>query len=206
MGEPASYRNRADPHTVPSRGGARCGCRWCGLRVSADQISDELARRRMGYGRGKRMAIERDEVEIMGGIRHGFTLGSPVAVLIRNTEWPRWSEEMSPEPAVSRKQVTRPRPGSASPHLPAQHAIFPSPPALPHQRSHFHTRTCPRGPKWFFSSRQCFFVALDRPARKVAASPTGFSRAVFAAATQHRRTSNPRRPIIQVTLVKEVAR
>ena len=59
-----------------------------GLEVSPEQISDELARRRMGYGRGKRMAIERDEIEILGGIRHGRTLGSPVAVLIRNTEWP----------------------------------------------------------------------------------------------------------------------
>jgi chorismate synthase len=84
-----------------------------GLHVSADQITEELARRRMGYGRGKRMAIEKDEIEILGGIRHGGTLGSPVAVLIRNTEWPRWSEEMSPEPAASRKQVTRPRPGHA---------------------------------------------------------------------------------------------
>jgi chorismate synthase len=84
-----------------------------GLEVSAEQITDELARRRMGYGRGKRMAIERDEIELLGGIRHGATLGSPVAVLIRNTEWPRWSEEMSPEPAMSRKQVTRPRPGHA---------------------------------------------------------------------------------------------
>jgi len=84
-----------------------------GLDVSPDQITDELARRRMGYGRGKRMAIERDEIEILGGIRHGSTLGSPVAVLIRNTEWPRWAEEMSPEPAPSRKQVTRPRPGHA---------------------------------------------------------------------------------------------
>lgn len=84
-----------------------------GLHVSADQITVELARRRMGYGRGKRMAIEKDEIEILGGIRHGDTLGSPVAVLIRNTEWPRWSEEMSPEPATSRKQVTRPRPGHA---------------------------------------------------------------------------------------------
>jgi chorismate synthase len=83
------------------------------LHVSADQITAELARRRMGYGRGKRMAIEKDEIEILGGIRHGATLGSPVAVLIRNTEWPRWSEEMSPEPAPSRKQVTRPRPGHA---------------------------------------------------------------------------------------------
>jgi chorismate synthase len=84
-----------------------------GLDVSTSQITDELARRRMGYGRGKRMAIEKDEIEILGGIRHGSTLGSPVAVLIRNTEWPRWSEEMSPEPAPSRKQVTRPRPGHA---------------------------------------------------------------------------------------------
>lgn len=84
-----------------------------GLEVSAEHITDELARRRMGYGRGKRMAIERDEIELLGGIRHGATLGSPVAVLIRNTEWPRWSEEMSPEPAMSRKQVTRPRPGHA---------------------------------------------------------------------------------------------
>ena len=84
-----------------------------GLEVTPEQISDELARRRMGYGRGKRMAIERDEIEILGGIRHGRTLGSPVAVLIRNTEWPRWAEEMSPEPAASKKTVTRPRPGHA---------------------------------------------------------------------------------------------
>jgi chorismate synthase len=84
-----------------------------GLQVSAEQITDELARRRMGYGRGKRMAIERDEIELLGGIRHGSTLGSPVSVLIRNTEWPRWAEEMSPDPAPSKKQVTRPRPGHA---------------------------------------------------------------------------------------------
>jgi chorismate synthase len=84
-----------------------------GLRVSAEQITDELARRRMGSGRGKRMAIERDDIEILGGIRHGSTLGSPVSVVIRNTEWPRWAEEMSPEPAPSKKQVTRPRPGHA---------------------------------------------------------------------------------------------
>lgn len=84
-----------------------------GLAVSADGIAAELARRRLGFGRGNRMAIERDELEILGGVRHGFTLGSPVAVLIRNTEWPRWSEEMSPDPAASRKSVTRPRPGHA---------------------------------------------------------------------------------------------
>jgi len=84
-----------------------------GLEITPDRITDELARRRMGYGRGKRMAIERDQIEILGGIRHGETLGSPVSVLIRNTEWPRWSEEMSPEPAATKKQVTRPRPGHA---------------------------------------------------------------------------------------------
>ena len=84
-----------------------------GLEVMPEHITGELARRRMGYGRGNRMAIERDEIEILGGIRHGRTLGSPVAVLIRNTEWPRWSEEMSPEPAPSKKSVTRPRPGHA---------------------------------------------------------------------------------------------
>ncbi|HEX9866929.1 MAG TPA: chorismate synthase [Acidimicrobiia bacterium] len=84
-----------------------------GLVISPDRITDELARRRMGYGRGKRMAIEQDQIEILGGIRHGETLGSPVAVLIRNTEWPRWSDEMSPEPAAAKKQVTRPRPGHA---------------------------------------------------------------------------------------------
>ncbi|MGH8916130.1 MAG: chorismate synthase [Acidimicrobiia bacterium] len=84
-----------------------------GLVVPAVRITAELARRRMGYGRGKRMAIEKDQIEILGGIRHGETLGSPVAVLIRNTEWPRWSEEMSPEPAAAKKQVTRPRPGHA---------------------------------------------------------------------------------------------
>ena len=84
-----------------------------GLDVSPDQITDELARRRMGYGRGKRMAIERDEIEILGGIRHGSTLGSPVAVLIRNTEWPRWREIMSPGPGAAGNEVTRPRPGHA---------------------------------------------------------------------------------------------
>ena len=84
-----------------------------GLEVSADGIADELARRRLGFGRGKRMAIERDSLEILGGVRHGTTLGSPVAVLVRNTEWPRWAEEMSPEPAPVKKPVTRPRPGHA---------------------------------------------------------------------------------------------
>lgn len=84
-----------------------------GLEVSLEDFARELARRRQGYGRGKRMSIETDELEILGGVRHGMTLGSPVAVLIRNTEWPKWSEIMSPEPGEAGKEVTRPRPGHA---------------------------------------------------------------------------------------------
>ena len=84
-----------------------------GLEVTVDGLDIELTRRRHGYGRGKRMSIEQDEVEILGGVRHGRTLGSPVAVLIRNTEWPRWEEIMSPGPGGAGKEVTRPRPGHA---------------------------------------------------------------------------------------------
>lgn len=84
-----------------------------GLEISVDDISVELTRRRRGYGRGKRMAIEQDEVEFLGGVRHGRTLGSPVAVLIRNTEWPNWSEVMSAQPGGAGNPVTRPRPGHA---------------------------------------------------------------------------------------------
>lgn len=84
-----------------------------GIGISLDDFASELARRRQGYGRGKRMAIEQDELEILGGIRHGETLGSPVAVLIRNTEWPKWKAIMSPEVGEAGKEVTRPRPGHA---------------------------------------------------------------------------------------------
>lgn len=84
-----------------------------GLEVDVDGLAAELARRRHGYGRGKRMSIEQDEIEIMGGVRHGKTLGSPVAVLIRNTEWPRWQEIMAPGPGSTGNEVTRPRPGHA---------------------------------------------------------------------------------------------
>lgn len=84
-----------------------------GLAVDVEELSAELTRRRHGYGRGKRMSIEQDVVEIMGGVRHGRTLGSPVAVLIRNTEWPKWEEIMSPGPGERGKEVTRPRPGHA---------------------------------------------------------------------------------------------
>jgi len=84
-----------------------------GLPVAVDAIGAELARRRLGYGRGPRMRFERDEIELLGGVRHGLTLGSPVAVVIRNTEWPKWQEEMSPEPGVTEKPLHQPRPGHA---------------------------------------------------------------------------------------------
>ncbi len=84
-----------------------------GMEVTRQGIGLELARRRLGYGRGARMKIEKDELEIMGGIRHGRTLGSPVAVIIRNTEWPRWKEEMSPDPGTPKRLMTTPRPGHA---------------------------------------------------------------------------------------------
>ena len=84
-----------------------------GLQVSRDGIAAELARRRLGYGRGRRMSLEKDELEILGGVRFGRTLGSPVAVVIRNTEWPKWQEEMSAGPGQSRKPLQTPRPGHA---------------------------------------------------------------------------------------------
>jgi chorismate synthase len=86
-----------------------------GLPVEASDVAAELARRRLGYGRGPRMRFEADEITLLGGIRHGRTLGSPVAIEIANTEWPKWTEEMSPEPGVPGpgKVLTQPRPGHA---------------------------------------------------------------------------------------------
>ena len=84
-----------------------------GLSFLRDELSDELGRRRLGYGRGNRMKLEKDVIEIMGGVRHGFTLGSPIAVIIRNTEWPRWESEMSPDPGQAERPLTTPRPGHA---------------------------------------------------------------------------------------------
>ncbi|MGH9020472.1 MAG: chorismate synthase, partial [Acidimicrobiales bacterium] len=84
-----------------------------GLPVDADEIADELARRRLGFGRGPRMRFERDELRLLGGVRHGRTLGSPVAIEILNTEWPKWQEEMSAEPGSPARRLTAPRPGHA---------------------------------------------------------------------------------------------
>lgn len=87
-----------------------------GLEVTAEQIQTELARRRLGYGRGPRQRFEEDEVVLVGGIRHGRTLGSPVAIEIKNSEWSRsdvWHEEMSPAPGKTKKPLTQPRPGHA---------------------------------------------------------------------------------------------
>jgi chorismate synthase len=90
-----------------------------GLAVSADDVAAELARRRLGYGRGPRMRFEQDAVTLVGGVRHGRTLGSPVAIEIRNTEWERnpekWQTEMSPEAAdgPTASPLTQIRPGHA---------------------------------------------------------------------------------------------
>ena len=84
-----------------------------GLPVTTAEVAGELARRRLGYGRGPRMRFEADEVSLVGGVRHGRTLGAPVAVEIANTEWPKWQEEMSPDPGAPSAVLTKPRPGHA---------------------------------------------------------------------------------------------
>src|SRR5881227_318698 len=87
-----------------------------GLPVTTEPIQRELARRRLGYGRGPRMRFEQDDLTLLGGIRHGRTLGSPVAIEIGNSEWvksDKWHEEMSPAPGVTKQPLTQPRPGHA---------------------------------------------------------------------------------------------
>jgi chorismate synthase len=84
-----------------------------GLPITVEQIQGELARRRLGFGRGPRMRFEADEVTLVAGIRHGRTLGSPVAIEIGNTEWPKWETEMSPHAGAPSTVLTKPRPGHA---------------------------------------------------------------------------------------------
>ena len=89
-----------------------------GVPLLADHVNAELARRQHGYGRGRRMQIERDEVEFLGGVRAGETIGSPIAMLIRNRDWDSWREIMDSapqdgDPELRRRAVRRPRPGHA---------------------------------------------------------------------------------------------
>lgn len=91
-----------------------------GIPVTLDDIRADLARRKLGYGRGARMKFEQDELAVSGGVRHGLTLGSPVALRIGNTEWPKWQQVMSADPVDPETMgkgrgapLTRPRPGHA---------------------------------------------------------------------------------------------
>src|SRR3954470_14945349 len=88
-----------------------------GLPVDIERINRELERRQWGYGRGGRMKIERDRVEILSGVRHGLTLGSPLALMIENKDWANWTEVMSAEPVdlppEKSRHLKRPRPGHA---------------------------------------------------------------------------------------------
>jgi chorismate synthase len=92
-----------------------------GVAVTSAEIARELSRRRLGYGRGARMSFEQDQVEIVGGVRHGVTQGSPVAVRVGNTEWPKWETVMAADPVdpevlaaqARNAPLTRPRPGHA---------------------------------------------------------------------------------------------
>jgi chorismate synthase len=87
-----------------------------GLEITVEEIQAEMARRRLGYGRGPRQRFEQDELTLVGGVRHGRTLGSPVAIEIKNSEWFRsdkWHEEMSPAPGATKDPLTQVRPGHA---------------------------------------------------------------------------------------------
>ncbi|HEX7660315.1 MAG TPA: chorismate synthase [Pseudonocardiaceae bacterium] len=92
-----------------------------GVEVTTSDVAAQLARRRLGYGRGARMKFEADEVEFLGGVRHGRSIGGPVAIRVGNTEWPKWEKVMAADPVdpadlagVARNApLTRPRPGHA---------------------------------------------------------------------------------------------
>ncbi|MBU1983993.1 chorismate synthase, partial [bacterium] len=87
-----------------------------GLTISEDDIVHDLRRRQLGYGRGERMSIESDHAQILSGVRHGITLGSPIALLIENKDWPSWRDRMAigvPESETDTEELTAPRPGHA---------------------------------------------------------------------------------------------
>src|SRR4051794_14240295 len=92
-----------------------------GIQITTADIQEQLARRRLGHGRGARMKFEQDAVQLVGGVRHGKTMGGPVAIQVGNTEWPKWETVMAADPvdpdvlaALARNTpLTRPRPGHA---------------------------------------------------------------------------------------------
>ena len=92
-----------------------------GVEITTPEVQAALARRRLGYGRGARMKFEQDEVTMLGGVRHGVTMGGPVAIEVGNTEWPKWQDVMGPDPVdpsvlegkARNAALTRPRPGHA---------------------------------------------------------------------------------------------
>ena len=87
-----------------------------GLPVSADAINIDLKRRQGGYGRGRRMQIATDTIEITGGVRHGKTMGGPLSLRVENQDWKNWADVMAVEPVdhpITRRRVTKPRPGHA---------------------------------------------------------------------------------------------
>src|ERR1700742_4989711 len=94
-----------------------------GVHVTSDEIAGQLVRRRLGYGRGARMKCEQDQITMLAGVRHGVTLGGPIAIEVGNTEWPKWETVMAADPvdqseldqegAARNAPLTRPRPGHA---------------------------------------------------------------------------------------------
>jgi chorismate synthase len=91
-----------------------------GVSITTENVQDALARRRLGFGRGARMKFEQDEVNLSSGVRHGLTQGGPIAITIKNTEWPKWEKIMSADPVdaseltgARAEPLTRPRPGHA---------------------------------------------------------------------------------------------
>jgi len=92
-----------------------------GVHVTSDDIAGQLARRRLGYGRGARMKFEQDQITMLAGVRHGVTLGGPIAIEVGNTEWPKWETVMAADPvdpvelenSARNEPLTRPRPGHA---------------------------------------------------------------------------------------------
>src|SRR3954466_6175596 len=90
-----------------------------GMPLLQEDINEQLARRQQGYGRGRRMQIEKDTVQITSGVRHGQTLGSPIALVVENNDWKHWTKIMGADPIIEgqedevKRKITRPRPGHA---------------------------------------------------------------------------------------------